>query len=603
MACILTRIKDVECAAELSEMSMYRTFVTALLTLASTIQSTPPSAKAALASMHGVVIDAASNLPVNGAVVELTGVKGGQVLSYTDVTGKDGKFELLELQPGSGYQLVASDLGNYRTGAFGQHTPNDPWNPLTLTANQNMTNVRMVLTPISSITGKVTDTAGKGVGKAQIFALRATYSAGRRILQLAKQSQTSDNGEYFIGGLESGQYYVRTMPPNREEFRQLFESPAAWDQLTNKKDGEPEGFPSSYYPGTLELAAAKSVDLLNGGKAKGINIRVTKIRTHRVAGTVLAEAKADAAPQPAQKARVLLVPVQAGSESSLTRWVNASADGQFEFRGVFPGSYFLTAVASGNPSQLVARKAVEVRDSDLTNQSITAARGHDIPGTIRFKDWQLGTPPDYSQLAVNLVSDVTAPVDRSLRAYRFMQAALTVVPSSNGQFNLRDITPGDYHIIISLNPRLPANAKLPLDLKAAYVSSVKLGNADVLTNGFQVEDRIEGSLFVEVASDSGSIFGRVLDENQEPVVPARMIVAPEKALQKRLDLFFQVSVSPTGRFNVDGIPPGQYRLFAWAHVEDGAWLDPNFMRVYEDKGTPVRIEESGSHPIEVPLIH
>src|SRR5215203_4957843 len=151
-------------------MSIYRIIVTAILTLGSTIQSTTPPSRPALASMHGVVVDAASNLPINGAVVELSGVKGGQVLTYTDVTTKDGKFELLDIQPGGGYQLVASDVGNYRAGAFGQHTPNDIWTPLTLTAGQNMSNVRMVLTPISSITGRVTDAAGKGVGKAQIFA-------------------------------------------------------------------------------------------------------------------------------------------------------------------------------------------------------------------------------------------------------------------------------------------------------------------------------------------------------------------------------------------------------------------------------------------------
>ena len=157
------------------------------------------------------------------------------MLSYSDVTGKDGKFELPDLQPASGYQLVASDIGNYRTGAFGQHTPNDIWNPITLTAGQSMTDVRIVLTPVSSIGGRVTDAAGKGIGRAQIYALRATYSGGRRILQLARQAQTADNGDYFMGGLESGQYYVRTNPANPADYRQLFESPAGWDLLPNRK--------------------------------------------------------------------------------------------------------------------------------------------------------------------------------------------------------------------------------------------------------------------------------------------------------------------------------------------------------------------------------
>ncbi len=134
----------------------------------------------------------------------------------------------------------------------------------------------------------------------------------------------------------------------------------------------------------MDLSAAKPVDLLNGGRARDINIRVAKIRTHRVAGTVLSEIKDGSAPQPAAKSRVLLLPRTAGSESNLTRWVNSNDDGQFEFRGVFPGSYYLVAIATGNPAQLTARKPVEIRDSDLMNQSITAARGFDISGSIRF---------------------------------------------------------------------------------------------------------------------------------------------------------------------------------------------------------------------------
>jgi len=602
MVCILTRLKDVECAAEFSHMNPYRFALTALLAI-TTLQSPQPPAKASLAIIRGIVVDAASNQPVYAAVVELTGVKGGQVLSYSDVTGKDGRFEIADVQPATGYQLVASDIGSYRTGAFGQHTPNDVWSPITVTAGQIVTDLRIVLTPISSIGGRVTDVNGKGIGRAQIYALRATYSGGRRILQLARQAQTADNGDYFMGGLESGQYYVRTNPANAAEFRQLFESPAGWDNLINKKDGEPEGYPTSYYPGTMDLNAAKPVDLLNGGRARDINIRVAKIRTHRVSGTVLAELKDDSPPQTSPKARLLLVPRGAGSESNLTRWVNSADDGEFEFRGVFPGAYYLVAIASGNTSQLTARKPVEIRDADLQNQSITAARGFDIPGSIRFKDWQLGMPPDYSQLAINLIADITAPIDRSFRGYRFTPATVTVVPSTNGQFNLRDIAPGDYRVIVSLNPRLASDAKLPLDLKAAYMSSVRIGNSDVLGEGLHVDGKPEGPLQVEVATDSGSIFGRVLDANNEAVVPARMVVAPDKALRKHLDLFFQVPVSATGRFNLDGIPPGQYKLFAWAHVEDGAWLDPEFMRVYEDRGKPVQIDESGAHPIEVSLIH
>ena len=103
MQCILTCLKDVECAAESSQMSAHRIILAAILALTSALQSPQPPAKPSLATVRGVVVDAASNLPVYAAVVELTGVRGGQVLAYSDVTGKDGKFEFLDVPPLAGY--------------------------------------------------------------------------------------------------------------------------------------------------------------------------------------------------------------------------------------------------------------------------------------------------------------------------------------------------------------------------------------------------------------------------------------------------------------------------------------------------------------------
>jgi hypothetical protein len=168
---------------------------------------------------------------------------------------------------------------------------------------------------------------------------------------------------------------------------------------------------------------------------------------------------------------------------------------------------------------------------------------------------------------------------------------------------LQNIAPGDYRVVVSLNPKLAADAKIPLDLRAAYMLSVRLGTMDVLDDGMHIDATPEGALQVVIATNSGSIFGRVLDDNHEPAIPARMVIVPEISHRKRPDLFSLVSVSPTGRFTLDGIPPGDYKLFAWAHVENGAWLDPEFLRVYENRGTPIHIEESGSYPVEIQLIH
>jgi hypothetical protein len=53
---------------------------------------------------------------------------------------------------------------------------------------------------------------------------------------------------------------------------------------------------------------------------------------------------------------------------------------------------------------------------------------------------------------------------------------------------------------------------------------------------------------------------------------------------------------------VPNVPPDDYRVFAWEDVETGAWLDPQFMRLDEGRGTPVRIAEGASVSAEVAVI-
>jgi len=69
-----------------------------------------------------------------------------------------------------------------------------------------------------------------------------------------------------------------------------------------------------------------------------------------------------------------------------------------------------------------------------------------------------------------------------------------------------------------------------------------------------------------------------------------------------LDLYRTTSTDAMGHFHVEGVPPGDYRAFAWEDVETGAWLDPDFIRQFEDRGRPIRITESGTSNIELRVI-
>ncbi|HLQ78616.1 MAG TPA: carboxypeptidase-like regulatory domain-containing protein, partial [Terriglobia bacterium] len=155
-------------------MSVYRTIMLALLALAPVPQQAAP--QDSLASIHGVVVDAATGEPVVGAAVELTGIQRNNVLSVYDITDKNGRFAIPDVQPGSDYQLTATDPGEYLAGAYGQPNPHERWKPLTVNAGQKL-EVRLILTPVGKITGKVVDANNRPLRRATVTVLRATYDS------------------------------------------------------------------------------------------------------------------------------------------------------------------------------------------------------------------------------------------------------------------------------------------------------------------------------------------------------------------------------------------------------------------------------------------
>ena len=45
-----------------------------------------------------------------------------------------------------------------------------------------------------------------------------------------------------------------------------------------------------------------------------------------------------------------------------------------------------------------------------------------------------------------------------------------------------------------------------------------------------------------------------------------------------------------------------YKVFAWGDAENGAWFDPEFLRLYEDRGQAVRFSEGSRENLQVIVI-
>jgi hypothetical protein len=94
-----------------------------------------------------------------------------------------------------------------------------------------------------------------------------------------------------------------------------------------------------------------------------------------------------------------------------------------------------------------------------------------------------------------------------------------------------------------------------------------------------------------------------LNDQQQLVPSAAVVLFVENPAARitRTDMFKVTSTDMAGRFQVKGLPPGDYKVFAWEGLDKDAWLDPDFVR-NESRGQAVHVDEGKVQTVDVPVI-
>ena len=134
-----------------------------------------------------------------------------------------------------------------------------------------------------------------------------------------------------------------------------------------------------------------------------------------------------------------------------------------------------------------------------------------------------------------------------------------------------------------------------------YVKSARFEQNDILASGFTVADRSPGTLQVVVSANSGQISGNVVDKDTKPVRGIPAVLIPDRNRDRR-ELFKIAQTDQNGHFTMNGISPGDYKLFAWEDIEPFSYFDADVMKQFEDNGKPIHVVETTKESYDIKLI-
>jgi len=568
------------------------------------------SQQAPTASIEGIVTKLGTTEPIPGAVAELSqpGPRPGAPAEAVKVTtGDDGKFAFRNLQPGQ-YRLVATRAGGiYNPAQYGQRDPRSPGTPLTLSAGQAMKDVRLEMAATGAISGRVYDRNGEPVPYARVLAMQDWYHEGNRLLDFVQAVQTNDLGEYRLFWLPPGRYYVGARPEDIESagtttfvntpdrvglyFEEVSTIPPLKRTIVDN-EVVTETYQLTFYGGQTDPLKAQPVEVRPGMTVPGIDLPLAAgtVRARAIQGTVFD----DATGQPARGAYVSALP-RIFMANRVAPNATADANGKFTIRGLTSEAYNLHfRTGTGN---IFGFQPIDAGTADVENIALVAKPGVPINGKISFEGRPLtDNDPDLPRLQVQIVQDPGIPG---------VPTPAPATPAGDGSFTVQNVGPLGWDFEIYVRGALPTGA---------YVKSIKLGTQDVMNSKFYPEpgDSQRGGLHVDGPVDrpleivlgigTGTIDGVAVDEKQQPAPYRTIVLLPDIPLRHRFDLHRTATSDTLGKFRLQNITPGSYKIFAFDRIAAGAWEDATFMQGYDGGGRSVRVLENSKENVELRVI-
>lgn len=495
-------------------------------------------AAALLAQVEGKVINSLNGEPLRKAAVILHSHDEDRGTNYADETDADGHFSIDAIEPGE-YGVTAEHAGFFVRSSGATGAPPPS---VKVEKGKRASGIVIRLAPLGVITGRVLDADGDPLRGANVEALRYVYSDGKKRLESTEQVRSNANGEFRLFELRPGTIYLKAT-----DFEQ--------------RPGQARGITSGYYPGSADENHAAPVQVHDGAQLEGVDIHLRALSLHSVRFEF---------PEGHRWEVNSYNPVLMNDDGNVSNRTAFSGT-DLTFREIPPGSYEAVISASGDGKKMYAIQHVEVTNADVDGGTLNFTPPAELSGSVRVEG---GVFNQYAKLRIDLQSPYPLP---------FMGQSSADV-KADGSFVLKDAVPRVYEVAIERIPGL-------------YLKSVRMGDKPLPDRRIDLSSKLE-PLVIVLCADMGAMEGSVKNAKGEPVAHARVTAIASG----RADLSRSGFTDDKGEFKIQDIAPGDYKVFVWEDVPEGAPQDPEFRKPFEKQAADVRMPPNGEEKISLTAI-
>jgi hypothetical protein len=496
----------------------------------------------------GTVVSAETGAALARSHVYLLRTGSTQIVANM-ITADDGKFSFD--RPQGSYNLWAGN--RMLPQAYGLHSPGDRISSSIITGpGQDTSHLTLRYFAHVAISGKVVDDEGEPVENALIQVVRSTVSGGRRSNINITWLRTNDLGEYRIGSLAAGTYYLAA---TGEPWFAKANGYVQFDQ----QNGPSAAFEPVYYPGAADPSRAAPLILKPGDEARADF-------TLRLAAGATIAVNHDA-PDNFRGIISLIREGIAGRESFQDSQNFSGTLKPHRLTGVPPGHYTLRVRPSAGGPLMEAERELDVNGSNIS-VDLSLRPTPQVSGTVEFP----GGRPTGTLLVTLARTDGTGTFSAAVKP--------------DGTFNFARLDSGQFQPGVTLSGQ-----------GGVYAAGVQAQGAPFRDGVLDLTDGTTAQLRIAASQEMGRLKGFALVDGK-PAEGVLVVLTPTAETKDFVSYAFQTDTD--GSFDWKFVRPGSYWLFATTETQI-EYRSFAALKPYLAAAAAVRIEPHRVYEQNVPL--